>query len=100
MVLAGELRTVDLDWRQEGARAQAVEAAGIFDLNHAEAVVRGLELCAIALRLALGDELFVDHRGEWGPVDLAEVGEIFKLREKAGAPAEVGGVREQEHGGV
>ena len=86
-------------WKQ-GAGAQAVEAAGVFDLDHGEAVVGGLELGAVALGFALGDELLVDDSGEGGAVDFAEVGEVFKLRQEGAAPGEVRGVGEEEHGSV
>ena len=100
MVHAGKGLLVGVHGRQKGAGAQVVEAAGVLDGDHGHLAVDHLELGAVALGLAFGDELLVNDDGELGGVDLALVGEGGELGHEGSAPAEIGGVAEEEGGGL
>ena len=100
MVHAGEGGFVGVHGRQQGAGAQGVEAAGVFDGDHGHLAVDHFELGSVALGPALGDELLVDDDGELGGVDLAAIGEGGELGHEGLAPGEVGSVAEEQGGGL
>jgi len=98
VVHADEGLLVGVHRGEKGASAEGVEAAGIFDGDHGHLAVDHLELGAVALGLALGDELFVNDDGELGGINFAAVSEGGELGEEGLAPGEVRGVAEEEGG--